>query len=60
MSVSAGIVAYADTTDAANAAVKSKLAAVKSRIDIPEEFSEFTYRVNTRGAADIYSFHWAT
>ena len=60
MSVSAGIVAYADTTDAANAAVKSKLAAVKSCIDIPEEFSEFTYRVNTRGAADIYSFNWAT
>ena len=50
MSVSAGIVAYADTTDAANAAVKSKLAAVKSRIDIPEEFSEFTYRVKTATA----------
>lgn len=60
MSVSAGIVAYADTNDAANAAVRSKLAAVKSRIDIPEEFSEFTYSVNTRAAADIYSFNWAT
>lgn len=60
MSVSTGIVAYADTTNAANAAVKSKLAAVKSRIDIPEEFSEFTYSVNTRAAADIYSFNWET
>lgn len=57
MSVSAGVVAYADETDGA---VKSKLAAVKGRIEIPEEFSEFTYSVNTRAAADIYSFNWET
>ena len=55
MSVSAGVVAYADENDGA---VKSKLAAVKGRIEIPEEFSEFTYSVNTRAAADIYSFNW--
>ena len=40
MSVSAGIVAYADTNDSANTVVRSKLAAVKNRVDIPEEFSE--------------------
>lgn len=57
MSVSAGVVAYADENDGA---VKSKLAAVKGRIEIPEEFSEFTYSVNTRAAADIYSFNWET
>lgn len=60
MSVSAGIVAYADTNDSANTVVRSKLAAVKNRVDIPEEFSEFTYSVNTRASADIYSFNWET
>ena len=57
MTASVSIVAYADETDGA---VKSRLAAVKGRIEIPEEFSEFTYRVNTRAAADIYSFNWET
>lgn len=57
LTASVGVVAYADETDSA---VKSKLAAVKSRIEIPEEFSEFTYSVNTRSTADIYTFSWET
>ena len=57
MTASTGIVAYADTADSA---VKNKLTTVKSRIEIPEEFSEFDYSVYTISAADVYSFNWTT
>ncbi len=56
MAVTSSICAYAD--EIGNEAVKKALAVVKQRIEIPEEYTEFTYSVSNQNLSDSYSFYW--
>lgn len=52
------VCAYAEGYDSKE--LEAELALVKSRIDIPEELSEFRYSVGTYGISDRYNFVWST
>ena len=51
-----GVYAEQDNSDA----LKAALTVVKSRIEIPEECSEFFYNLNNYNMRDIYEFSWST
>lgn len=57
MAASTSIVAYADETDEA---LRSALSAVKQRVSVAEEISEFDYSVSTGGLTPQYVFTWHT
>ena len=48
---------YADAAE--DTAMKNALTIVKERLDIPEDFSEFTYRTSTEYGITQYSFTWS-
>ena len=47
---------YADAAE--DEAMKTELTYVKQRIDIPKEYSEFSYRTSTEGSGTRYNFTW--
>lgn len=51
--------ASASSSSAQSTGLKNAIAAVKSRIDIPEEFSEFQSRVSTYNGLTSYSLTWS-
>ncbi|MGN1102502.1 MAG: YcdB/YcdC domain-containing protein, partial [Huintestinicola sp.] len=48
------------TSTQKEAAMKTALTAVKKRITIPEELSEFSYSTSQQRSMTKYSFHWKT
>lgn len=58
MAVSTGICAYADSSVQDTTQLKTILAMVKDRIDIPENCTEFSYSKQTQSGVDIYNFQW--
>lgn len=60
MSASVGVYAFADTSAVESDEVKSALAEVKARLNVPEEYSEFSYSKGTSGFSEVYTFNWST
>lgn len=56
--VTCGIVANAEQDN--SEALKAALTVAKSRIEIPEECSEFSYRLNNYNMRDVYELCWNT
>ena len=56
---SCSVCAFADTA-AADEELKTVLTTVKSRINIPEELTEFSYRKSTSGLVNTYTLTWET
>lgn len=58
MALSSSVCAYAEGRDEAE--LRTMLSRVKSRIEIPAELEEFSYRVSTYTPKEEYTFTWST